>query len=72
MVGSCAAEYYATVATEHAGYVLYRALVMCGVHAGMENQYRKPMDQYQNIAILYILNQKCMILIIEKSKHRDV
>ena len=42
--------------------IIYRA------HAGMENQYRIPMDQYQNIAILYILNQKCMILIIEKSK----
>ena len=25
-----------------------------------------------NIAILYILNQKCMILIIEKNKRRDV
>ena len=32
------------------------------------------MDQYQNnnIATLYILNQECMMLIIEKSKHRDV
>ena len=39
------------------------------MHAGMENQY---MDQYQNIATLYILNQECMMLFIEKSKHRDV
>ena len=43
------------------------------MHAGVENQYRRPMDQYQNnIVTLYILNQKCMILIIEKSKCRDV
>ena len=44
------------------------------MHAGMENQYRIPMDQYQNniIVTLYIQNQKCMILIIEKSKRRDV
>ena len=48
-------------------------LYMGHMHAGMENQY---MDQYQNniIATLYILNlnQECMMLIIEKSKHRDV
>ena len=31
-----------------------------------------PLDQYRNIATLYILNQKCMMLIIEKSKRRDV
>ena len=49
-------------------------ILLYGAHAGMENQYCIPMDQYQNniIAILYILNQKCMILIIEKSKHRDI
>ena len=43
------------------------------MHVGVENQYRRPMDQYQNnIVTLYILNQKCMIVIIEKSKCRDV
>ena len=31
------------------------------------NQYHKPMD-----SDIYILNQKCMILTIEKSKCRDV
>ena len=37
------------------------------MHAGMENQY---MDQYQNnIATLYILNQECMMLFIEKSSN---
>ena len=35
-------------------------------------QYCILMDQYQNVATLYVLNQKCMILIIEKSKRRDV
>ena len=39
------------------------------VHSGMENQHHIiPMDQYQNvIATLYILNQKCMIIIIKAS-----
>ena len=41
-----------------------------GAHACRNgNQY---MDQYQNIATLYILNQECIMLIIEKSKCRDV
>ena len=35
-------------------------LYMGRMHAGMENQYCIPMDQYQDIATLYILNQKCM------------
>ena len=54
---------------------MHTQLYMGHMHAGMENQYRKPMDQYQNnIAILkiYILTQKCVVLIIEKSKCRDV
>ena len=41
-------------------------MYMGRMHAGMENQY---MDQYQNniLATLYILNQECMRLIIEKA-----
>ena len=35
-------------------------ILLYGAHAGMENQYRIPMDQYQKIVILYILNQKCI------------
>ena len=47
--------------------------IIYGVHSGMENQHRIPMDRYHNIlATLYILNQKRMIIIIEKNKRRDV
>ena len=42
-------------------------MYMGHMHAGMENQYMP--DQYQNIATLYILNQECMMLIIEKSNN---
>ena len=44
--------------------------ILYGAHACRNG---KSMDHYQDIATLYILNQKCMILIIiEKSKRRDV
>ena len=36
------------------------------MHAGTENQYHIPVDQYQNIAILYILNQKCIIILLSR------
>ena len=49
-------------------YRLYDIWLAC-MHAGMENQY---MDLYQIMATLYILNQECMMLIIEKTKRRDV
>ena len=30
----------------------HNIIIIYGAHAGMENQYRIPMDQYQNITIL--------------------
>ena len=32
----------------------HNIIILYGALAGMENEYRLPMDQYQNIAILYI------------------
>ena len=44
------------------------------MHAGMENQYCIPMDQYQNnyTDTLHTESEVYDILIIEKSKRKDV
>ena len=40
----------------------HNIIIIYEAHTGMENQYRKPMGSDT------LLNQKCMILVVEKSK----